>query len=92
MRKLMTVIAVGYPLGLTALAFFLMQQDPKLIFNQYYLLGTLVLLPAMLLSLVVVIARSDDAPKLSSVATLGLWVLIVTGLHLWFIGLMVRTL
>ncbi len=90
MKRLMLLIAIGYPVGLAAAAFLLMRQDPKLIFDQYYMLVTLAIAPAFLLSLVVVIARSDTAPKAIWSALLGLWVLVVTGLHLWFISLMVQ--
>lgn len=92
MRKSMWAIAIGYPVGLAVLAILLMRRDPNLIFDQYYMLSTLAIAPAFFLSLVVVIARSDPAPKLIWSTLLGLWVLIVTGLHLWFIALMVQTL
>lgn len=92
MKKLMGLIALGYPVGLAGLIWFMMRQNPRSIFDQYYLLGTLVFLPATLLTFVVIIARSNNAPKISAAATLGLWVLIVTGAHLWFISLMARTL
>ncbi|MEM7717896.1 MAG: hypothetical protein AAF222_01720 [Pseudomonadota bacterium] len=92
MKRLMWMIAIGYPLGLAALAYVLMRRDPYLIFGQYYMLATLAVAPAFFLSLVVVIARSDGAPKLSWSATLGFWVLIVTAVHLWFISLMAQTL
>ncbi|MEO0917141.1 MAG: hypothetical protein AAFY31_09195 [Pseudomonadota bacterium] len=92
MKRMMWLIAIGYPLGLAILAFALMQRDPRLIFDQYYMLATLAIAPAFFLSLVVVIARSDGAPKLSWSATLGFWVLIVTALHLWFIGTMAQSL
>lgn len=92
MKRLMALIAIGYPVGLAALAILLMRRDPNLIFDQYYMLGTLAIAPAFLLSLVVVISRRDTAPKTVWSALLGLWVLVVTGLHLWFIRLMVQTL
>ena len=92
MKALMWAIAIGYPVGLAALAILLMRRDANLIFDQYYMLGTLAIAPAFFLSLVVVIARSDNAPKLVWSTVLGFWVLIVTGLHLWFISLMVQTL
>lgn len=92
MRRMLWVIAIGYPLSLAVLAFVLMRRDPRLIFDQYYMLGTLAVAPAFFLSLVVVIARSDGAPKLSWSATLGFWVLIVTALHLWFISVMAQSI
>lgn len=92
MKRLMWAIAIGYPVGLAAVAFLLMRRDVNLIFDQYYMLFTLAVAPAFFLSLVVVIARSDDAPKLIWSTLLGLWVLVVTGLHLWFIAIMVQTL
>lgn len=92
MKGLMLLIAIAYPVGLAALAILLMRQDPKLIFDQYYMLGTLAIAPAFLLSLVVVIARRDTAPKVMWSVLLGLWILLVTAMHLWFISLMVQTL
>ena len=90
MKKLMLIIAIGYPLGLIALAIGVMRQDAKLIFNEYYMAGTLAILPAFLMSLVVVIARSDQAPKLIWSTLLGLWVLLVTAGHLYGISFMAR--
>lgn len=92
MKSLMWLIAIGYPVALAALAILLMRQDPKLIFDQYYMLGTLAIAPALLLSFVVVIARRDTAPKVMWSVLLGLWILVITALHLWFISLMVQTL
>lgn len=92
MRRVLWAIAIGYPVGLAVLAIVLMRRDPALIFDQYYMLGTLAIAPAFFLSLVIVIARSENAPKLVWSTVLGFWVLIVTALHLWFIAIMAQTL
>lgn len=92
MKRLMWSIAIGYPLALALAAFLLMRQDVRLIFDQYYMLITLAIAPAFFLSLVIVIARRETAPRLIWSTLLGLWVLVVTGLHLWFIAVMVQAL
>ena len=92
MKSLMWAIAIGYPVGLALLAFFLMRRDTNLIFDQYYLMGTLAIAPAFFLSLVVVIARSEGAPKLIWTSALGFWVLAITAAHLWFITLIARAI
>ena len=92
MTRLLLLIAVGYPVLLAALAIFLMRQDPKLVFDQYYMLGTLAIAPAFLLSLVVVIARAEGAPSVLFSASIGFWVLVVTAAHLWFTSVMVQAL
>lgn len=92
MKARILAIAVGYPVLLVLVAYGLMLRDPLLLFNQVYLLGTMVVAPAALLSVVVAMARRPNAPKLSTVLALGFWVLIVTALHFWFISLMVRSL
>ncbi|MEM7752751.1 MAG: hypothetical protein AAF230_05000 [Pseudomonadota bacterium] len=89
MRTIMWAIAIGYPVGLAAVAVLLMRQDPKWIFDQYYMMITLAVLPAFFLSVIVVIARQEGAPNAAWSSLLGLWVLLVTGGHLWFIRLMV---
>ncbi|MCG6885455.1 MAG: hypothetical protein LJE62_17025 [Silicimonas sp.] len=91
MKALLALIAVGYPAGLVGTIILMMRRDPLSIFNQYYLLATLVLVPAFLLTLVVLIARNEMRPKLIWTAIVGFWVLAVTGAHLWFIGLMAQT-
>lgn len=92
MNRWMWAIAIGYPLGLAALAVFVMRRDPALVFDEYYMMGTLAIAPAFFLSLVVIIARNDAAPKLIWTTLLGLWVLVVTGAHLWFMSVMMQTL
>lgn len=92
MRAIMWAIAIGYPVGLAAIAILLMRQDPMWIFDQYYMLVTLAIVPALLLSIVVIVARQPGAPRPAWASLLGLWVLVVTALHLWFISLMVQTL
>ncbi|MEM6385902.1 MAG: hypothetical protein AAF718_06665 [Pseudomonadota bacterium] len=91
MTRALWAVALGYPLGLVALAYVLMRRDPDLLFDPYYMMGTIALAPAFCLSVVFVIGRGDPAPNRILTVLTGIWVLIVSGAHLWFVSLMVRT-
>lgn len=91
MKALMWLMAIGYPAGLAAALYVMTNRDPFSIFNEYYMLATLVLIPALLLTLTVIVGRSDQSPGWTWVGTLGLWIVMVTGAHLYIIGALARS-
>ncbi len=84
MKRLIGVIALVYPVFVVLVAIVVSWVAPDVFGGQAYFLVMLAVLPAFLMSLVFVLARSGRGGVMSF-AWLGLWVLVVTVAHFLFV-------
>lgn len=86
MPLLFVLIALLYPAGLALAAYLQLQDGPRALFDQVYMMMTLVVVPALLMALVIVMARKPGAPRWTVTGSLGLWIVFVTFVHFAVIG------
>lgn len=86
-KLLMWALAILYPLGTILTVIVKTQQDPLSIFDRYYLLFTVLILPPALIAVAIWIGAQRHSPSWGWTLVLVIWTAAVAYLHYTYIGL-----
>ena len=86
MKRLPLLIGVAYPIILFGVLSVVSTRDPFGIFDETYLMATGVALPAVVMTLAVILLRRRDGATWLPAILLSLWVIAVTIAHFWVVG------
>lgn len=86
MKRLPWIIGIGYPILLFGILYLVASGDPFAIFDDTYLMGTGVLLPAIVLTASFMIIRRTGERFWGPAIVLGLWVAAMTLAHFWVVA------
>lgn len=87
MKRIILLIAVGYPLLLLSILALVASIDPFLVFDSLYTVSTGVIAPALATTFFVMLHRREGGPGLLKTLALIGWIITVTILHFWLIAL-----
>ncbi len=86
MKRLPLLVGIGYPIVLFGILALVASRDAFAIFDDTYLMGTGVALPAVVLTVTFMVMRRTEGAFWVPAIVLGLWIAVVTFAHFWVVA------
>lgn len=86
MKKLALLLGVAYPFVVFTIFYWVSESDPFGIFDETYLMGMGVALPAAILTLSVILIRRGEGAFWLPVILMAVWITGVTMAHFWAVA------